>query len=195
MATLDALIEETSRDSIDALDCFLTLGLKHYAANLASGLREYEVSKAQLILMTQNLPAGEEFTFGFEASTRLVKWWEHVAFVPPQKCEGSASSIVWKECKDLNVFIYWARLCQTHREMVAGKRTAASAAKQGSAASAAEEGRPGYLPSWRGGSQLSEHENTDCFELTMNHILQTQLTPDQRRKSCFHWDPRGRVGP
>ena len=45
-----------------------------------------------------------------------------------------------------DVFIYWVRLCHTHREEVVGKRGAASAAQQGGAASAAEQSRPGFLP-------------------------------------------------
>ena len=78
------------------------------------------------------------------------------------------------------------RLCQTHREEVAGKRDAASAAKQG---------MPGSLSSWLGGVELSEDENKQCFRLTMQYILETELTWDQRREPNYQRGPHGTTGP
>ena len=94
--------------------------------------------------------------------------------------------MVWKEARDVNKFICWVRLCQAHREYVARKRNAASAA---------EQGMPGSLPSWLGGLELSEDENTECFKLTIKHILETQLTSAQRRESHYQWDSHGTIGP
>ena len=54
---------------------------------------------------------------------------------------------------------------------------------------------PGSLPSWLGGLELSEDENTECFKLTMKHILETQLTWAQRRQFLYQWDPHGTIGP
>ena len=112
MATSDARDAATSEASIDALAGFLTFGLKNYAEDLAPVVREYNIGKALYDLGTKDLPPGDEFTLGSEETARLVKWWKNVAFAPPRKTEGSASSIVWKEGKDLNDFICWVRLCQ-----------------------------------------------------------------------------------
>ena len=74
------------------------------------------------------------------------------------------------------------------------KRSAASAAEQGvPAASAATLG--GSLPSWLGGLELSEAENIECFKLTMEHILENELTQDQRRKDAYHWTRGSGKGP
>ena len=112
--------------------------------------------------------------------------WGVIAFEGSKNTKNAPRSILWKESKDVNAFICWARRCQTHREDVARNR---------SGASAAEQGVPGSLPSWLGGVELSEDENTECFKLTMKHILERELTPDQRRKSHYQWDPHGTIGP
>ena len=68
-------------------------------------------------------------------------------------------------------------------------------AREKRAASAAEQGMPGSLSSWLGGVELSEDENRQCFRLTMKHILETELTPDQRQNFQYQWDPHGTTGP
>lgn len=59
-----------------------------------------------------------------------------------------------------------ARLCQAHREEVAGQRAPASAA---------EQGMPRQLFSWLGGAELLEDEAIDVSKLTTNLPLQNGL--------------------
>ena len=155
-----AMSDATLKD----LTNFLSLGLDNYAVDLAPDDRVQAVYKALHNLATKPLQPGNDTTPGTEEGVPLAKLWDLVACGPPKKTDNSASSIVYKEAKDLNNFIYWARLCQTHREKVARKKRAASAA---------EQGMPGSLSSWLGGVELSEDENRQCFRLTMKHILET----------------------
>ena len=156
MATFD--------NNLNAFDSFLTFGRTSFAEDLAPHECKWAVRKALYDVTKPFFTTSEE-------NTLLVKMWDRVAFTPPRKTKSSVSSIVWKEGKDLKHFMYWLRLCQTHREQVAGKRGAASSAEQARAATAAEQGRPGSLPSWLNGVELSERENTECYKLTMKHIL------------------------
>jgi len=128
--------------SLNALTNFLSLGLRNYAGGLAPDDREHAVYEALHNLATKPFPPGDDTTRGSEEGSLLAKLWEYVACASPKKTSSSANSLVYKEAKDLNNFIRWARLCQTHREEVAGKKDAASAA---------EQGMPGSLPSWLGG--------------------------------------------
>ena len=155
---------------------FLSLGLSNCAVDLTPTDREYAVYEAIHNLATKPLSPGDDTSLGTEEGSLLAKWWEYVALTPPTKAKDSASSMVWKAAKDLNKFTCWVRLCQTHGEEVAGNTGAASAA---------EQGMRGSLPSWLGGLELSEDENIECFKLTMKRILETQLTSAQRRKSDY----------
>ena len=172
--------------SLKALTNFLSLGLDNYAVDLAPDDRVQAVYKALHNLATKPFPPGDDTAPGSEEGSLLAKLWEYVACASPKKTSSSANSLVYKEAKDLNNFICWARLCQTHREEVAGKKGAASAA---------EQGMPGSLPSWLGGLELSEDENTECYKVTMKHILETELTPAQRLQSHYQWDLHGTTGP
>ena len=172
--------------SLDAMTNFLSLGLRNYAVDLTADDREYAVYEALYNLATEPLPPVDDTILGSDEGSLLAKWWDYMALAPPRKTKDSASSMVWKEARDVNKFICWVRLCQTHREYVARKRNAASAA---------EQDMPGSLPSWPGGLELSEDENTECFKLTFKHILETQLTSAQRRESHYQWDSHGTIGP
>ena len=163
-----------SGPSLEAMTNFLLLGLRNYAVDLTADDREYAVYEALYNLATEPLPPGADTSPGSDEGSLLAKWWDYMAFAPPRETKDSASSMVWKEARDVNNFICWVRLCQTHREYVAWKRNAASAAEQGT---------PGSLPSWLGGLELSEDENTECFKFTIKHILETQPTSAQRRES------------
>ena len=108
--------------SLDAMANFLSLGLSNYAVGHAPDDREYAVYEALYNLATKPLPPGDVTTLRSEEGSLLAKWWDYVAFAPPKKTKHSTSSVVWTEAKDLNNFICWVRLCQTHREYVAWKR-------------------------------------------------------------------------
>ena len=178
---------------LDAISNFFSLGLQHYAVNLTLEDREYHSATAFVALATK---PGDGISIGQGTGDLLAKWWGFVAFESPKRTDNSKSPVMWKESKNLDNFISWVRLCQRHREEVAKKRSAASAAEQGvSAASAAKQGVPGSLPSWLGGLELSEDENKQCFQLTMKHILEKELTPAQRRNPAYHWTLGSEKGP
>ena len=177
---------------LDALINFLSLGLQHYALNLTLEDREYAIAAALVALGYS--PWKDDISLGQGEGNLLAKWWGFVALASPNRTHNSTSPVVWQEIKNLDNCISWVRLCQRHREEVAKKRSAASAAEQGvPAASAATLG--GSLPSWLGGLELSEAENIECFKLTMEHILENELTQDQRRKDAYHWTRGSGKGP
>ena len=88
--------------SLDAIASFLSLGLSNYAVDLAPDDREYAVYEALYNLATKPLPPGDDTTLGSEEGPLLAKWWGYVAFASPKTTKRSASSVVWKEVKDLN---------------------------------------------------------------------------------------------
>ena len=181
---------------LNAMSDFLALGLQHYAVNLTLNDREDAIATALYDLATKPNAPGDDIALGQGEGDLLAKWWTYVAFSPPKTTKNSTSTVMWKEAKNPNNFISWVRLCQRHREEVAKKRRAASVAEQGvPAASAAEQGMPGSLPSWLGGLELSEDENIECFQLTMKHILENELTPDQQQNPNYHWDLGSEKGP
>ena len=138
--------------SLDAMSNFLALGLRHYAVDLPLNDREYAIATALYDLAAQPKAPGDDIPLCQGDADPLAQWWACLAFAPPKTTANSTSTVMWKEAKNPNNFISWARLCQRHREEVAKKRRAASVAEQGvPAASAAEQGMPGSLPSWRGG--------------------------------------------
>ena len=147
-----------SDSSLDAMSNFLALGLSNYAGDLTPKDREYAVA---LALDEMETP-GDDTILGNDEGSLLAKLWDNVVFGPPQITKHSQNPVCWKEPKDPKEFICWARLCQAHREEVARKRGAPSAA---------EQGVPGSLPSCGGGFELSEDENTECFKLTMKLSL------------------------
>ncbi|MEC8877994.1 MAG: hypothetical protein VX554_02305, partial [Candidatus Thermoplasmatota archaeon] len=160
---------------MEALAGFLELGLKHFWACSTERDRELAIDAASVDLATWR-DAGDAF----------AKLWACVAFEAPKTTKHSTSPVVWKQAKDQNNFIYWAHICQRHRERIA---------EGAFAASAAEQGVRGSLPSWAGGLELSKDENNECFELTMKHILEHELTAAQRQESHYHWDLHSKKSP
>ena len=98
--------------SLDAMTNFLLLGLRNYAVDLTAADREYAVYEALYNLATELLPLGDDTILGSDEGSLLAKWWDYMAFVPPRKTKDSASSMVWKEARDVNNFICWVRLCR-----------------------------------------------------------------------------------
>ena len=93
--------------SLDAMANFLSLGLSNYAVNLTADDREYAVYEALYNLATKPLPPGDDTALGSEENSLLAKWWDCVAFAPPKKTKDpSGNPVVWKEAKDLNIFIW-----------------------------------------------------------------------------------------
>ena len=159
----------------EALAGFLELGLKHFWACSTERDRELAIDAASVDLATWR-DAGDAF----------AKLWACVAFEAPKTTKHSTSPVVWKQAKDQKNFIYWAHICQRHRERIA---------EGAFAASAAEQGVRGSVPSWRGGVELSETQNIECFKLTVEHIVDHELTPEQRRNPAYRWSVRDYKGP
>ncbi len=168
---------------INAFFDVLSLGLQHYTVSLTHEQRDFTIATVLYALATE---PGDGISMSQGAGDLVAKWWDCVVYEPPKRTDNSKSPVTWKEGKDVDNFISWVRLCQRHREDVAKKR---------SAASAAEQGVPGSLPSWRGGLELSADENTQCFRLTMNHILENECTPAQRRNPAYQWTLGSKKGP
>ena len=120
-----------SDDGLNALSNFLALGLRHYAVHLTHNDREDAIAATRYDLATKPNAPGDDISLGQGEGDLLAKWWANVAFSPPKTTKNSASTVMWKEPKNPNNFISWVRLCQRHREEVAKKRSAASAAEQG----------------------------------------------------------------
>ena len=169
--------------TLEALAGFLRLGLKHFWACSTESDRELAIAAALVDLETT---PGETYALGADADDALAKLWACVAFEAPKTTKHSTSPVVWKQAKDKENFIYWAHLCQRHRERIA---------EGAFAASAAEQGVRGSLPSWRGGVELSETQNTECLKLTVEHIVAHELTPEQRRNPAYRWSVRDYKGP
>ena len=190
--------------TLEALAGFLRLGLKHFSACSTEPDRELAIDAALVDLATT---PGETYSLGADAGDALAKLWACVAFEAPKTTKHSTSPVVGKQAKDQKNFIYWAHICQRHRERIAEGAFAASAAEQGVrghreriaegafAASAAEQGVRGSVPSWRGGVELSETQNIECFKLTVEHIVDHELTPEQRRNPAYRWSVRDYKGP
>ena len=155
---------------------FLALGLGKYAVHLDEDERECVVYECLFDLAAQPLPPEDKTTLGNDEGSVLAKWWDRVACAPPKKTEGPASSLQWKEAKNLDNFIRWGRLCQTHREDVAGRR-----------APLLLQSKACLDRSLRGAMAYRSRKmnNTVCFKLTMHHILDTELTSDQRRNPKY----------
>ena len=159
---------------LNAMYNFLSLGLSDYAEDLTPTDHEYAITLALHEAATNPKPHGDHNSLSLEKGTHLAKLWDCVGFTPG------------KETKDTDIFILWARICQAHREQVAGRRGLASAAEQGIV---------GSLPSWRGGIELSVDENKECFKAQIKYIFANELTEAQRTKPHFQWDPNGEKGP
>jgi len=169
--------------ALEALEGFLSLGLKHFWACSTEPDREWAVTAT---LVDHATTSGETYSLGADAGDALAKLWACVEFDAPKTTQRSKPPVAWKQAKDQENFIYWARLCQRHRELIA---------EDAFAASAAEQGVPGSLPSWRGGVELSETQNTACLKLTVQHILDHELTPKQRRNPAYRWSVHDDKGP
>ena len=132
---------------LNAMSEFLTLCLNHFAKDLTANEREYAVYLAIYNASTQPKSPGDQITLGDDEGTLYANLWDCISLTKN------------KIAKDTSNFIKWANLCQAHREEVAQHKTA----------SAAEQGFPGALSSWRGGLDLSEIENKECFKMTMKY--------------------------
>ena len=162
-------IDNRKRIGISALSNFLRLGLTNYAEHITTINHEHAITLALYDLATNP-------DLGIDEGTLLAKLWDYVAFSPPKKTTDSNSRHCWQQVNDPKLFLGWARLCQAHRDEV-GRSLA------------------GSRPSWTGGLELSEDQNKECFALTMQHILEHELTAAQRQESHYHWDPYGKKGP
>ena len=107
-----------TEDSENALRNFLELFLGMYVEHFPPRVAELAVSVAICDMKTRP----------HVAYPLLDQLWDRVAFNPPTPLSRGGS---WKTSKDPKMFIYWARLCQAHREEVAAKRFTACAAEQG----------------------------------------------------------------
>ena len=168
-----------SGEALVALGSFLSLGLKHFWAGSTEKKQNWAVFAA---LMDPATMPGEPYSLSADECDALVKLWNRVAFQAPEKVQRSQMNqrpLVWKIAKDPDNFIIWARRCQQHR----------------CAVSAAEQGVPGSLPSWQGGVELSEAQNTACYKLTVKHIIDHELTPRQRRDPACCWTESEDRGP
>ena len=169
--------------ALEALAGFLSLGLKHFWACSTEPDREWAVTAA---LVDHATTPGKTYSLGADAGDALAKLWACVAFEAPKTTQRSKSPVVWKQAKGQANFIYWARLCQRHRELIAEVAFAASAAEQGVNRDA---------PVVAGGVELSETQNTEGLKLTMQHILDHELTPKQRRNPAYRWSVHDDKGP
>ena len=110
--------------TLEALAGFLRLGLKHFWAWSTEPDRELAIDAALVDLATT---PGETYSLGADAGDALAKLWACVAFEAPKTTKHSTSPVVGKQAKDQKNFIYWAHICQRHRERIAeGIRAAMS---------------------------------------------------------------------
>ena len=143
--------EQPAPDSIfepafEALVLFLDLGLRHFWPDGSAQDRGWAIGAAT----TANINWLSSIR-GLRGAA-FARWWACVAFEAPKTVRDTTTPLTTKDAKDLRNFVYWARLCQKHREGIA---------KVVFAASAAEQGVPGSFPSWRGGVELSEEHKTE----------------------------------